>query len=168
MKSTRNVQYLISAQWLTPLFISYLSMCVSGEREPLWLCEAEGDADLCQHGGPERADSHSPLWTVQTLQTGGDGIQRHRPRVQTRQVSSSLINTYVDMVYNWYDNHECVCSACSRPTRPSVRSFWWSCRSERTRWGRCLCRGWRRRSLSWRKLREMWVDTQTQTQHVVC
>lgn len=38
-----------------------LLMCVSGERESLRLCEAEGDVDLCKHGGPEGADAHSPL-----------------------------------------------------------------------------------------------------------
>lgn len=61
----------------------------SGERKSLRLCEAEGDADLRQHGGPARADSHPPLRAVQTLQTGGNGIQRHRTRVQTCQVSCS-------------------------------------------------------------------------------
>lgn len=65
-----------------------LLMCASGERESLRLCEAEGDADLCKHGGPEGADAHTPLRAVQALQAGGNGIQRHGSRVQTRQVSS--------------------------------------------------------------------------------
>lgn len=155
-------------------FICLISIdaCVSGERESLWLCEAEGDADLCKHGGPERADTHSPLWAVQTLQTGGDGIQRHRPRVQTRQVSCQLLwrhnkKCITDMSDAWPVYILCVlcvCAACSRLMRPSVRSSWWSCRRERTRWGRCLCRGWRRKRLSWRKLRGRYVVTQMNKQ----
>lgn len=63
----------------------------SGEWESLWFREAERNADQGQHGGPARADSHSPLWAIPPLQAGGDGIQRHRPWQQTLQVKSVSI-----------------------------------------------------------------------------
>ncbi len=66
-------------------------MCLlfsSGEWESLWFREAERNADQGQHGGPARADSHSPLWAIPPVQAGGDGIQRHRPWLQTLQVKS--------------------------------------------------------------------------------
>lgn len=65
----------------SPLFV------YSGEWKPLWFCEAEGDVTPCKHGGSPRANSHSTLWALPSLQTGRDGLQGYRPRPTVVQVT---------------------------------------------------------------------------------
>ncbi len=70
--------------------ITYL-VCVffySRKRESLRLCKTQRDADQGQHGGSKGANPCPPLWTVPTLQAGGDGLQRHRSRQPAVQVDS--------------------------------------------------------------------------------
>lgn len=67
----------------------------SGERKPLWLCEAERDASASQHGGSPWPNARSSLWTVPPLQAGGDGLQGHRFRQPVLQVRRGQSTAYI-------------------------------------------------------------------------
>lgn len=94
----QNDSYCVGCAFIFCLGLNCL-LFSSGKRAALWLCEAEGDAHLCQYGGFTWADPLQALRTLQALQTGRNGIQGHRPRVQTSEVSCLSTNTCLHPKY---------------------------------------------------------------------
>lgn len=96
----------------------------SGKWESLWLRQTARNADQGEHGGPARADAHAPLWAVPPLQTGGDGLQGHRPRQQALQVDcyhpsltpacfsnfANVVFTPFAQLYKFVSSHLLLCS----------------------------------------------------------
>lgn len=89
----KNLMQVLDAIWRNMIDVSLVCVCVpcSGKRESLWLCQIERNAHQSEHGGPSRADSHTPLWTVPPLQTGRDGLQGHGSGQQALQVVTPIL-----------------------------------------------------------------------------
>lgn len=102
LRTSPSVRLLIVFLHLTQMLDAFDSIwcvtcvCVphSGKRESLRLCQIARNAHQSEHGGPSRADAHTPLWAVPPLQTRGDGLQGYRSWQQALQVICVILLFY--------------------------------------------------------------------------